>query len=448
MKGKFGAAVFCLLFAIPFGGVGAGAAWAMVTMIQDGLRARDWVLVKADVTGPASYRYTFEGKTYDSERLGTFRLGGTSDIDDFDERVASILAKGRDEQKPITVWVNPDKPSEAMVDRAIRWMFLVFLTPFALAFGGVGVGALWFLVHTLREPSKTKAGKERRGASLVAKPMESAMSGIGGLWFFAIVWNAISFPIAILAVPQALENGEWLVLIVLLFPLIGILVLWSAIAATLAYLRRGKAALKLATAAPRLGAPVEGHFEFSYGVKPGNAFNVRLVCERTFRNGEDTNITPHWTKAVTAKAVQSPSGVRVPFRIEPPANLPPTDDEDDEKAVTHRWLVEIEPAAGHRGIPYRQEVPMARAAFDGLHTPTVEAPVRIDPSLEAMLGSKFDAKKLTDQQKQAFAQMTPEQQAKLAKFLRFIPTGRKLIITIVCLVVAIEVVPMIFALVR
>jgi hypothetical protein len=74
--------------------------------------------------------------------------------------------------------------------------------------------------------------------------------------------------------------------------------------------------------------------------------------------------------------------------------------------------------------------------------------VRIDPSLEEMLGSKFDAKKLTDQQKQAFAQMTTEQQAKLAKFLRFIPTGRKLIITIVGLFIAIEVVPMIFALVR
>jgi hypothetical protein len=443
VKGKLGAALVCLLFAIPFGGVGAGATWAIVTMIKDGLSAKDWVLVKADVTGPQSYRYTFEGKTYASDRLGTLRLGGTSDVDDFDERVASILAKGRDEQKPITVWVNPDNPSEAMIDRAIRWSFLVFLLPFALAFGGVGLGALWMFVHSVRSPAEGKRNKARK----VSAPAGSAGSGIGFIWFFAIVWNAIAFPIALLAVPQALANGEWLILFVLLFPLIGVLILWSAIASTLAYLRRGRARLKLATAAPRLGAPVEGHFEFAYGVKPGDAFNVRLVCERTFRGGDDTSITNHWTRQVSAKAVDSAAGVRVPFRVDAPSNQPATD-EDDDKPVTHKWRVEIEPASRAMAFPYRQEIVMARASFDGLHAPAAEAPVHIDPVLEEMLGSKFDAKKLTDQQKQAFAQMTPEQQAKLAKFLRFMPTGGKLIITIVCLVIAIEVVPMIFALVR
>ena len=443
MKGKLGAVLLCLVFAIPFGGVGAGATWAIATMIQDGLRARDWVLVKAEVTGPASYRYTFEGRAYDSERLGTFRLGGTSDVDDFDDRVASILAKGRDERKPITVWVNPDNPSEAMIDRAIRWSFLVFLLPFALAFGGVGIGALWMIVHTLRAPAKGQARTRRVNA-----PAASAGSGLGFIWFFAIVWNAIAFPIALLAVPQAWANGEWLILFVLIFPLIGVLILWSAIASTLAWLRRGKARLKLATAAPRLGAPVEGHFEFAYGVKPGDAFNVRLVCERTFRGGDDTTVNTHWTRQVAARAVESAGGVRVPFRVDAPSNQPPSDEDGSDKPVTHAWRLEIDPASRAMAFPYRHEIAMARAAFDGLHAPVVEAPVRIDPTLEQMLGSKFDAKKLTDEQKQAFARMTPEQQAKLAKFLRFVPTGRKLIITIVCLVVAIEVMPMIFALVR
>ncbi len=446
MKGKLGAALFCLAFALPFGGVGAGATWAFATMIYDGLRAQDWVLVKADVVGQASYRYTFNGQAYTNDRLGTLRLGGTSDVDDFDERVASILAVGREEKRPITVFVNPDKPSESMVDRTIRWTFLLFLTPFALAFGGVGVGALWFLYKIVREPATTKGGKRRSAVGVSAAPMDSAMSGVGGLWLFAIVWNAISFPAAALAVPQAIASGEWPLLFVLIFPLIGVLVLWGAISATVSALRRGRASFKLATSNPRVGAPVEGSFEFARGVRPGDSFTARLVCERTTRTGNGTTIAPHWTKAVDVKAMQSPAGVRVPFRLEAPAGIPATDD-DDEKALTHRWRVELEPKKSRMVVPYRQAITMAPALFDAPHAPIPETPVHIDPALEQALGAVNPAR-LDAQQRQALAQMTPKQQAALAKVLRFKPNPRKIVIAVVCFIVAIEVVPLIFTLVR
>jgi hypothetical protein len=42
-----------------------------------------------------------------------------------------------------------------------------------------------------------------------------------------MMWNAISFPAAALAIPQGLAEDEWGVLFVLLFPLIGIAVLWA-----------------------------------------------------------------------------------------------------------------------------------------------------------------------------------------------------------------------------
>ena len=446
MKGKLGAALFCLAFALPFGGVGAGAAWAFATMIYDGMRAKDWVLVKADVVGQSSYRYTFNGETYTNDRLGTFRLGGTSDVDDFDERVASILANGRDEKRPITVFVNPDKPAESMVDREIRWTFALVLMPFALAFGAVGVGALWFLYKSVREPAVTKAGKRRSAAGVSAAPMDSAMSGIGGLWFFAIVWNAISFPAAMLAVPQAIANGEWVLLFVLIFPVIGALILWGAISATFSALRRGRASFRLATLTPRVGSPVEGSFEFARGVRPGDAFTARLVCERTTRNGNDTTIAPHWTKAVEVKALQAPTGIRVPFRVEVPSGMPATDD-DDEKALSHRWRVELEPKARHMVVPYRQPITMAPAAFDAPHATVPETPVHIEPALEQALGA-VGPKRLDAQQRQALAQMTPKQQAALAKVLRFAPNPRKIVIAVVCLIVAIEVVPLIFTLVR
>ena len=240
MKEKLIASAFALLFAIPFGLVGLGAAYAMAAMVYDGVRAKEWVLVKADVTGAAAYRYTFQGKTYDGTRLGTMRIGGTTNVDDFDDRVGAMLAEGREKKKPITVFVNPDEPSEAMVDRAIRWGLLMFLTPFAVAFGGVGLGALWLVKRIFREEPKA-SGKKGRERNVGAEAVSSAASGAGGLWFFAIMWNAISFPIAALTIPDAVADGDYAVLFVLIFPLIGIAVLWAAISATFHQLRRGRA---------------------------------------------------------------------------------------------------------------------------------------------------------------------------------------------------------------
>src|SRR4029434_10902257 len=134
--------------------------------------------------------------------------------------------------------------------------------------------------------TKTPRGKARSSANVASAPLQKAGNGLGGIWFMAIMWNAIAFPIAVLAVPQGIASGEWMVLFVLLFPLVGIGLLWAAIAGTGGRPPRGKAVFRLARDSPRVGAPVEGHLEFAHGVRPGQSFNVRLVCERTLRDGE------------------------------------------------------------------------------------------------------------------------------------------------------------------
>ena len=232
MMRKTVAWLFALLIGIPFAGIGLGVTYLVAAMIHDGMRARDWVLVKAEVTGPQSYRYTIGGKTYEGSRLGTLHIGGTGVVDDFEDRVSDMLFEGRAQKKPITVFVNPDEPSEAMVDREIRWGLLLLLGPFALLFSWIGLGALWMM---------------RRLFTGEAAAATSNNAGAGFLWFFALVWNAISFPAALIAIPQGVADGEWGVLFVLLFPIIGLGVLWAAILTTFEQLRRGGA-----PAAPKL----------------------------------------------------------------------------------------------------------------------------------------------------------------------------------------------------
>lgn len=248
MGNRLGGVLVCLLFAIPFGGVGVFASWAIGKMLSDGWSAREWVRVRAQVDSAdlhasanrrsetyraeGRYRYTFEGREYASERLGISPLGGSDNVGDWQEEIAARLDEARASGKPITVWVNPANPSEAAVDREIRWPMVVFLSPFAIAFGGIGVAALvaaFFVGRGGKDgPERTAAG---RRAARAARGRPNQMT-LGGLWGFTLVWNAIAFPIAILAVPEIIEDGEWVGLLVLLFPLIGLLMLWGAVVST------------------------------------------------------------------------------------------------------------------------------------------------------------------------------------------------------------------------
>jgi hypothetical protein len=228
VKDKLVAALLCLVFAIPFGGIGVGASWVAVRMVQDGYRAQEWVGVQATVDsfdrGSVAYHYTYAGAQYRGDRMGTNPVGGRDNIDSWYFDVSSMLSQARRSGKTVTVWVNPDNPSESMVDRTIRWKMVAFALPFALGFGGVGVAALWVLVRTLFSSKG---------------PSSAAPSGLVGTWIFTFMWNVLAFPIAFVVVPGAVAKGEWAVLFVLIFPLIGVLLLWGAVSSTITAIKNG-----------------------------------------------------------------------------------------------------------------------------------------------------------------------------------------------------------------
>ncbi len=440
MKDKLAAALFCLLFAVVFGGVGVFATWVIAATIHDGMRAQDWVRVKAyveslDATG-VRYRYTFQGRDYNGARLGSSPLGASDNIDEWPEEMYDRLAAARSESRPITVLVDPEKPSDSMIDARIRWTFLLFLLPFSLGFGGVGVGALYALTRVLQ------GKRAHRGPGIAS----DARAGIIGLWVFAFFWNVISFPIALLFVPRLIGDGEWMGLFVVLFPLIGLFVLWTAIKGTWAYLRRGGATLKLREDKPRIGSHVEGTVDFARGVTPGDAFHVNLMCRRSVPGDDETRISTRWTKHVDARAIAVPGGdgARLAFRFEVPAHLPATSADCAVAGESFAWRVEVNAANQPLPIPYGFDIEMRPAPFES-RAPALagdEMPVTLGPGFEAvdkMLGLDR-ARSITDQQRVALASMTPEQKAALAKLLGYAPLAKKVAIGVAVLIVALVVI--------
>ena len=139
--------------------MGVLASWAIAHMVRESHRASDWVIVQAKVDEAAlkasrgskggtsyyadgAYRYTVGGKEFVSTQLGFDLAGGSDNIGDWQQSMAAFLEEAKTTGKTIPVYVNPDNPAEAVVDRDVRWAMVLFMGIFAVLFGGVGVGAL------------------------------------------------------------------------------------------------------------------------------------------------------------------------------------------------------------------------------------------------------------------------------------------------------------------
>ena len=210
------------------------------------------------------------------------------------------------------VYVNPDNPAEAMVDRDVRWAMAAVPGPLRRALrrrgrgrARGGVGATWF--GGARRSGRSAARSPRMRASATARRSPCGTTPprprrhhvgrpatVGGLWIFTLIWNLISFPAAILVVPQIARDGEWLGLLVLLFPLIGVLVLWGAIAQTIALLRRGRRRSSLSRRRAAHGRALQRRDRASRAAcKPGERFDV---APRRQRDGAQLATTASATR--------------------------------------------------------------------------------------------------------------------------------------------------------
>lgn len=235
MKPRIGAALSALAFLALFGGLGGLGLWFTGGSVYDGLRARDWVKVKADIThvdtGTVTFAYVFQDRKYVSDRVGTFAPGGSTDLDDWEDRMDAMISTAVAEKRPVTAFVNPDRPAEAMLDREIRWKFVLVLMgiSFAAAVGG--------LVAFFAIGRKALGGKSSGGSVPWLRPR--AREAVTQ-WLVALVWNGVSLPIALVAIPDLWRSGDWFpIVLLLLFPAIGLLILWSALRSTAASFGEG-----------------------------------------------------------------------------------------------------------------------------------------------------------------------------------------------------------------
>jgi hypothetical protein len=213
-----------LLMFVIFGGIAVAAAAMLWHLTADSFRAASWAEVPATIvaaelrtvapTGKsrtttfearAEYVYAWQGRELRSTRLTGSRFeGGSDNFGDWQKEIAGRMQAAKASGRPVTVYVNPDDPSEVMVDRSIRWVLVLLMGLFVLGFGCAGLAGLW----------------------LAASPPRPDSTGSAGKWAVAIAWNL--FSLAMLAI--AVTAKSWIgAAVILFFVAIGVLMLWGLV---------------------------------------------------------------------------------------------------------------------------------------------------------------------------------------------------------------------------
>lgn len=347
--------IVCAAFALAFGGVGLMAIWQLGAIGHAAWQARHWEPVPIEVLEAslqarrdhdgdttsavqARYRYEWQGRSYESSQVG---LPGGLTSDNFDpwhQDWAERLNRARDSSERLLAWVDPQQPSRAVLDRAVRWRQLLFLLPFAIVFSLVGVGAVaagWLMMRN--QPAMPAAVTQRQRS-----PRHQAL----GAWCIAIFWCGIAFPVAGLFWTGRNMPG-WASLLVGLFVCVGFVLLWAALQASrLAWIYSG------ATAQWRPAEPVAGtSFEVSWRL-PARAAErwheqgrLRLAQYRIDDSG--SGVSERCVEDIEAEVHPCPApdgSLMLQARFELPPDAPGQGSRRDKEKV--EWRLELVDSSG------------------------------------------------------------------------------------------------------
>ncbi|MDJ0712346.1 MAG: DUF3592 domain-containing protein [Woeseiaceae bacterium] len=348
------ARIFVSLFALPFAAVGVWMAWSVGSTLVSAWQMKDWVPVEARLQSGgyqknsdtyeafAEYSYAWQGRDYRGNRVSI--ASGSDNIGDFQEDLGRRLLTAWNSGQPITVFVNPEDPARSIVDRDVRWGLVGFKMIFVIVFGGVGFGLLYAAFSAAPE-------KDTADSALTDEPWllnddwqtseirSGSKSAMWGAWVFALLWNAISsfVPFAIVG---ELENGNYIALVGLLFPLVGVGLLFWAIRRTLEWRRFGPSPVLLDPFPGSIGGHVGGTIDLNLPFDPKIDFKLTLTNINSYMSGSGDDRSrrekARWQDAIIAHAEPGSRGTRLTFRFEVPDDLQASDAKQDDNYMLWR----------------------------------------------------------------------------------------------------------------
>ena len=372
------------MFALPFAGVGVWMLWSIGSTVIDAWDMNSWLPAEAHVISAgyttnsgddtdtyeayAQYRYYWNGETFTGDRVSI--SSGGDNIGDYQTETGRRLSAAQRSGQPITVYVNPAQPSEAIVNRDIRWGMIGFKSIFVFVFGGVGFGLIY---AAFRTPKKTDATLPQYADTpwLLNDKWQtdtirsSSKATMWAAWGFALFWNLISAPLPFVLFDEVTNKQNYIALVGLLFPLVGIGLLWWAIARALEWRRFGPAPFRMDPFPGSIGGHVGGAIDLNLPFDPQARFQLTLTNIYSYESGSGKHRsrkeTAEWQDKLVAHAEPSSSGTRLTFRFDVPEELNASDAQRDGKSY-HLWRLNLNAVLDGPDIDRDYEIPVYATA--------------------------------------------------------------------------------------
>jgi hypothetical protein len=172
---------------------------------------------------------------------------------------------------------------------------------------------------------------------------------------FALFWNAIAIPSAFIAFTSTDVREQPAVLLVMIFPVIGMFLFIAAVYQLLRARKYGRSRVMLPHIPVSIGATCRGEIVTHVKERPENGFALKLQCLRRTVTGSGRNRSTQETelwrddqRVSGLVAVPTVDGFRVPFSVEIPSDTKPT----DERVVTDQIVWRLNVTAETPGIDY------------------------------------------------------------------------------------------------
>jgi len=345
MKGR----VLVSLFALPFFSVGVWMLWSVGTTLHQAWQMQAWVPVEARIISAgyttssgdsdtweayAEYSYSYGGARYTADRVNI--SSGGDNIGNYQRETGNRLSGARSRGEPITVYVDPEAPQQAITDRSVRWGLMGFKSIFLFVFGGVGLGLLIVAWRAPREKDESLPQYQASPWLLndnwqTPTIRSSSRVAMWAAWGFAAFWNLISAFTPFLAYREVVENQNYIALVALLFPLVGIGLITWAIRRTLEWRRFGSAPVTLDPFPGSIGGHVGGTIDLNLPYDAATRFELTLtnVHHYVSGSGEDRSHKEKalWQDVQVAHSELGSRGTRLTFRFDVPEGLAETDAE-------------------------------------------------------------------------------------------------------------------------
>jgi len=300
-----------------------------------------------------TYRYRYRGVDYTSSQVSQY--SGSDNFGDYWQQLYGRIDTARRNNRTVSAWVNPDAPHEAYLDRTFRWGSVIFGFTFGGVFALVGGGVMLLM----RRGSKD--------AALVSETGFYSSQEKSGHWFlvgFGAIFILLPSP-AYLEIWKEVSRGDFAILLVLLFPLVGAGIAFAGWKMRQNYRFFGPTPLKMDPEPGQAGGQVGGQIHLGRPVPDGASLSVWLSCVRFYYSGSGkdrkTRESILWQTEQRAYCVPRQAGTDIQFCFDAPADQPAT--RERERSLSGRqdwirWRVSLEGQLEGRELKRSWEIPV------------------------------------------------------------------------------------------